>query len=141
MSSPDAVDSAFPWLYGYDIVRELPHQADAFTQGLEYDKRCTKTVKGDGFECVDIFWESTGEHLQLLVASETRVACPTPSVFFGCPLPPCLRKFALNGSPSSSCCVIMSAFVLSRDGHLPGKPIGVLRGPQKFALCCFSDGM
>ncbi len=51
----------FPWLYGYEVVRELPHQADAFTQGLEFDKRCAKTPAGDGFECTDIFWESTGK--------------------------------------------------------------------------------
>ena len=50
----------FPRLYSYEVVRELPHQADAFTQGLEYDKQCAKTAKGDGFECTDIFWESTG---------------------------------------------------------------------------------
>ena len=61
-SLPDEAGLAgdFPWLYGYEVVRELPHQADAFTQGLEYDKRCAKTSAGDGFECTDIFWESTG---------------------------------------------------------------------------------
>jgi len=61
-SLPDGADpaGAFPRLYGYEVVRELPHQADAFTQGLEFDKRCAKTAAGDGFECTDIFWESTG---------------------------------------------------------------------------------
>ena len=61
-SLPDAAGpaGAFPRLYGYEVVRELPHQADAFTQGLEFDKRCAKTAAGDGFECTDIFWESTG---------------------------------------------------------------------------------
>ena len=61
--SESADNIAFPRLYGYEIVRELPHQADAFTQGLEYDRRCAKTAKGDGFRCTDIFWESTGEVL------------------------------------------------------------------------------
>ena len=35
-------------------MAEYPHDAAAFTQGLEYDERC------DGGTCKQVFWESTG---------------------------------------------------------------------------------
>lgn len=50
---------AGPELLTYRIVRELPHDPEAFTQGLQYDVACT----ADGSNCTDIFWESTGECL------------------------------------------------------------------------------
>jgi hypothetical protein len=37
-------------MYTYEVVRALPHDAKAFTQGLEYEK-----YKGR-----EVFWESTG---------------------------------------------------------------------------------
>lgn len=42
-----------PQLYSYDIIETYPHDPNAFTQGLEYDK-----VNGQ-----DAFWESTGSAL------------------------------------------------------------------------------
>ena len=42
--------SSGPQLYSYDLVDTFPHDPDAFTQGLDYDK-----VNGQ-----DVFWESTG---------------------------------------------------------------------------------
>ena len=42
--------SAGPQLYSYDVVETYPHDPNAFTQGLDYDK-----VNGQ-----DAFWESTG---------------------------------------------------------------------------------
>ena len=42
-------------LYDYKVVKEYPHDPDAFTQGLEFDRRCDS-----GNYCRDIFWESTG---------------------------------------------------------------------------------
>ena len=42
--------SSAPQLYSYDLVDTFPHDPDAFTQGLDYDK-----VNGQ-----DVFWESTG---------------------------------------------------------------------------------
>ena len=47
-----ASPSAGPQLYSYDIVETYPHDPNAFTQGLDYDK-----VDG-----ADVFWESTGAH-------------------------------------------------------------------------------
>ena len=35
-------------------MQTYPHDPNAFTQGLEYDKSCNATA------CQDIFWESTG---------------------------------------------------------------------------------
>lgn len=43
-----------PQLYTYDVVQEYPHDPDAFTQGLEYDR------SGD----LQFFWESTGLLMQ-----------------------------------------------------------------------------
>ena len=42
--------SSGPQLYSYAIVDTYPHDPNAFTQGLDYDK-----VNGQ-----DVFWESTG---------------------------------------------------------------------------------
>lgn len=39
-------------VYTYEIVRELPHDPEAFTQGLEFS-----VYKGR-----DVFWESTGNY-------------------------------------------------------------------------------
>ena len=52
-----------PRLQTYHIARVLPHDPDAFTQGLEFDKICDNST-GD---CKDVFWESTGDsqHFQL----------------------------------------------------------------------------
>ena len=47
-----AAPSSGPQLYSYDIVETYPHDPNAFTQGLDYDK-----VDG-----ADVFWESTGAH-------------------------------------------------------------------------------
>ena len=44
-----------PTLYTYEVIAEFPHDVEAFTQGLEYDERCT-----EGGPCRPIFWESTG---------------------------------------------------------------------------------
>ncbi len=49
-SSTTASASSEPELYSYDLVDTYPHDPDAFTQGLDYDK-----VNGQ-----DVFWESTG---------------------------------------------------------------------------------
>ncbi len=46
-----------PKLYGYKIVRELPHDPKAFTQGLEFAGPC----KSDP-HCAGRLWESTGTH-------------------------------------------------------------------------------
>ena len=37
-------------MYTYEIVRELHHDAHAFTEGMEYDV----------YEGREVFWESTG---------------------------------------------------------------------------------
>ncbi len=47
-----ASPSSGPQLYSYDIIETYPHDPNAFTQGLDYDK-----VDG-----ADAFWESTGAH-------------------------------------------------------------------------------
>ena len=45
-----ASPSSGPHIYSYDIIETYPHDPNAFTQGLDYDK-----VDG-----ADVFWESTG---------------------------------------------------------------------------------
>ena len=45
-----------PRLHSYDIKAVYPHNPNAFTQGLEYEKLCSPTGN-----CTDILWESTGE--------------------------------------------------------------------------------
>ncbi|GAB4818412.1 hypothetical protein N2152v2_005458 [Parachlorella kessleri] len=47
---------AGPELLTYKVVQEFPHDPEAFTQGLQYDRACA----ADGFSCKDILWESTG---------------------------------------------------------------------------------
>ena len=39
-----------PQLYGYTMIKEYPHDPDAFTQGLDFDRNAT----------LEFFWESTG---------------------------------------------------------------------------------
>lgn len=48
-----------PTILTYSKVAEYPHDPDAFTQGLEYDRSC-KTDSSSVEKCSDIFWESTG---------------------------------------------------------------------------------
>ena len=43
--------SASPQLYTYDLVKEYPHDSNAFTQGIEFDRSGT----------LEFFWESTGK--------------------------------------------------------------------------------
>ncbi|CAK0785857.1 hypothetical protein CVIRNUC_009069 [Coccomyxa viridis] len=52
-----ASPSSGPQLYSYDIIETYPHDPNAFTQGLDYDK-----VDG-----ADAFWESTGMYGQSTV--------------------------------------------------------------------------
>lgn len=42
--------AAGPRLYTFEVVRELPHDPRAFTQGLQFDVH----------EGREVFWESTG---------------------------------------------------------------------------------
>lgn len=44
-----------PRLHSYDIKAVYPHNPNAFTQGLEYEKLCFSAAN-----CTDILWESTG---------------------------------------------------------------------------------
>lgn len=58
-----------PKLYGYTITRELPHQQEAFTQGLEFERRCAPKAAGEKKgRCRDILWESTGSETPRLLA-------------------------------------------------------------------------
>ena len=45
-----------PLVYGHRVVQAYPHDPAAFTQGLEFEHRCTE----GGQACKDILWESTG---------------------------------------------------------------------------------
>ena len=47
---------AGPELLTYKVVNEFPHDPEAFTQGLQFDRAC----EGDGSSCKDVLWESTG---------------------------------------------------------------------------------
>lgn len=51
-------------LSNYSIIQTYPHDPNAFTQGLEYDRICNST---DASSCQDIFWESTGLYGQSTV--------------------------------------------------------------------------
>ena len=53
-----------PQLYSYDIIETYPHDPNAFTQGLDYDK-----VDG-----ADVFWESTGAR-RLKYSILSRIPC------------------------------------------------------------------
>ncbi len=44
---------ATPQLFTYDVVKEYPHDPDAFTQGLQFDRA----------GATEFFWESTGRQL------------------------------------------------------------------------------
>ncbi|KAK9807120.1 hypothetical protein WJX73_007187 [Symbiochloris irregularis] len=57
--APEPVAAANPKVFVYETVKEYPHDPTAFTQGLEFEPRCTKDAKGVE-TCVDAFWESTG---------------------------------------------------------------------------------
>lgn len=64
--------SGQPDLYGYRVVREFPHQPDAFTQGLEFERRCEQTsADGKAGQCRDVLWESTGDDPPLGVADRS----------------------------------------------------------------------
>jgi glutamine cyclotransferase len=43
-------EQRLPKLYSYEVVRELPHDPRAFTQGLQFDRHGGR----------EVFWESTG---------------------------------------------------------------------------------
>lgn len=60
-SQAPASRTLLPKIYAYETVHEYPHDASAFTQGLEYDKNCTMGSNG-AQTCVDRLWESTGKH-------------------------------------------------------------------------------
>ncbi|MEW5304621.1 MAG: hypothetical protein WDW36_007220 [Sanguina aurantia] len=45
-----------PLLWSYDTVAEYPHDPNAFTQGLTFDRECSDSSQ----QCFDVFWESTG---------------------------------------------------------------------------------
>ena len=48
-----------PRVFAYETLQEFPHDPTAFTQGLEFEKRCVAGEAG-AQTCVDAFWESTG---------------------------------------------------------------------------------
>jgi hypothetical protein len=52
-----AAAAAQPTVHGFKVVRELPHDPLAFTQGLEFGRRCPDGAAG---ACTDVLWESTG---------------------------------------------------------------------------------
>lgn len=55
------VDTGQPNLYTYEVIRELPHDRTAYTQGLQYEKICDRD-DGSESSCREIMWESTGLH-------------------------------------------------------------------------------
>jgi glutamine cyclotransferase len=54
-SQPCEINPGGPQLWGYDVVMDLPHDARAFTQGLQHDVVCDAQNS-----CSEVFWESTG---------------------------------------------------------------------------------
>ncbi|MEW5318612.1 MAG: hypothetical protein WDW38_009822 [Sanguina aurantia] len=56
VSSETPVDPSQPLLWSYDTVAEYPHDPNAFTQGLTFDRECSDSSQ----QCFDVFWESTG---------------------------------------------------------------------------------
>ncbi|KAF8068414.1 hypothetical protein HT031_002103 [Scenedesmus sp. PABB004] len=56
---PSSAQSDGLELYGYEVVAEYPHDARAFTQGLQYDTLCSGPP-GAQSDCRAVFWESTG---------------------------------------------------------------------------------
>ena len=71
-----------PRLYGYKVAATFPHDPQAFTQGLEYDRVCSGA--GGKQRCDDVLWESTGAHLRYrcrflsAVAAAAAAAVTTP---------------------------------------------------------------
>jgi glutamine cyclotransferase len=55
VSRPKKANQGQPTLYSYAIKAEFPHDATAFTQGLEYYENCEQ-----GGPCKQVFFESTG---------------------------------------------------------------------------------
>lgn len=47
-----------PRLFRFNVVDELPHDSQAFTQGLQFDRICE--TGGQKHKCREVFWESTG---------------------------------------------------------------------------------
>ena len=50
-------------VHSFEIKATYPHNPNAFTQGLEYEKICTSTDN-----CTEVLWESTGTDLHKLLA-------------------------------------------------------------------------
>eukprot|EP00887_Chlorella_sp_A99_P001214 scaffold14.g1214.t1 len=75
-----------PKLYTFRIVKELPHDPGAFTQGLQFDRLCEG---GKGGRCREVLWESTGFNGQSsmrevdLVSGRVRRARQLPQQDFG----------------------------------------------------------
>ncbi|KAL4444056.1 hypothetical protein ABPG75_011793 [Micractinium tetrahymenae] len=46
-----------PRVYRFRVLRELPHDHRAFTQGLQFDRICDGESRSN---CREVFWESTG---------------------------------------------------------------------------------
>lgn len=57
--APSPTTFSYPKIFAYETIAEYPHDAGAFTQGLEYEKACMPTAGGEQ-NCTDAFWESTG---------------------------------------------------------------------------------
>lgn len=76
----EKVDTGQPTLLVAEIKAAYPHDARAFTQGLEYDER---NCDGQG-KCTEIFWESTGLYGQ---SSVREVDLKTGRVLRSKPLP------------------------------------------------------
>ena len=51
---------ALPKVYGYEVVNEYEHDPQAFTQGLEHDRKCQPPNQNGRVICTDVLWESTG---------------------------------------------------------------------------------
>ena len=62
VARPKKANQGQPTLYTYAIMAEFPHDAGAFTQGLEYHENCEQ-----GTPCKQVFFESTGLHGQSTV--------------------------------------------------------------------------
>mmetsp|Transcript_27745 Transcript_27745/g.70722 ORF Transcript_27745/g.70722 Transcript_27745/m.70722 type:complete len:285 (-) Transcript_27745:299-1153(-) len=58
-----SVSSQPPKIAGYSVIAEYPHDPQAFTQGIQFDRSCDNDSK----ECCDVFWESTGLYGQSTV--------------------------------------------------------------------------
>lgn len=67
-----------PRLYGYKVAATFPHDPQAFTQGLEYDRVCSGAAGEE--QCDDVFWESTGVHWRHCCRSHTAAAAAAAAV-------------------------------------------------------------